>query len=95
MNELTSEVCTLVENVLRESQRQSAPMPAVNPADSLLADHGINSLTLVSLIMSIEQRFDVSFSDDELLSEHFESVETIVALLESKRCAIESRDGAC
>lgn len=95
MNALISEVCTLVENVLRESQRPSAPMPPVRPGDSLLADHGINSLTLVSLIMSIEQRFDVSFSDDELLSEHFESVETIVALLESKRCVLEPRDSAC
>jgi acyl carrier protein len=95
MNELISEVCTLVENILRESQHQSGPMPPVRPANSLFADYGINSLAMVSLIMSIEQRFDVSFSDDELLSEHFESVETIVALLESKRCALEPRDGAC
>ncbi|MEW2289178.1 acyl carrier protein [Streptomyces sp. NPDC047841] len=50
----------------------------------LLADHGLDSLAGVELTLNLEDRFDITFGDDELSFEHFSKVETIVGLIEAK-----------
>lgn len=46
---------------------------------------GLDSLNTVSLILELEDRFDIAFDDNELLTENFSSIEKIATnILEKK-----------
>ena len=43
---------------------------------------GVDSLALVSLIVSIEYAFDVEFSDDDLQPENLQTLSSLIELVE-------------
>lgn len=47
-----------------------------------LIESGVDSLTLVSLIVSIEYAFDVEFSDDDLQPENLQTLSSLIELTE-------------
>jgi phosphopantetheine attachment domain protein len=47
-----------------------------------LAESGVDSLSLVTLIVSIEEEFGIAFTDDDLQPENLRSLESLVALTE-------------
>lgn len=51
----------------------------------LLEDGHVDSLTLVDLLLELEERYGVDFSADDLDPEHFESLEAISDLVNRKR----------
>ena len=57
---------------------------ALDPAASFLGTGIIDSTGIVELISYIEEDFQVSFADDELTGENFDSVERIVAIVGKK-----------
>ena len=50
--------------------------------DDDLKFNGIDSLTLVSLIVTIEDEFQISFTDDDLNPENLKKISDIVKLVE-------------
>ena len=50
----------------------------------LLKNRVIDSLGIFQLVTFIEERFSVTIEDEELLPEHFSSLGSIIALVESK-----------
>jgi len=86
---LIAELSELVLQVIRATEDAPASPRTVNPMDNLVSDHGLTSLTFISLVVAIEQQFDVTFVDDELLAENFETVQAIADLLKPK---LEQRD---
>ncbi|MFF5858535.1 acyl carrier protein [Streptomyces sp. NPDC012751] len=58
--------------------------PAEFPGTDLLADHGLDSLTSIQLTLVLEDEFQVTFADDEISLEHFETIDSIVNLLDKK-----------
>ncbi|MFJ2404286.1 acyl carrier protein [Streptomyces xanthochromogenes] len=58
--------------------------PTEFPSSDLLADHGLDSLTSIQLTLALEDEFQVAFADDEISLEHFESIDSIVNLLDKK-----------
>ncbi len=56
----------------------------VGDDDSLLESGVLDSLRMVELLGFIEERFGVSIDDEELVPENFETINAIVALLETK-----------
>jgi len=50
--------------------------------DSLKDDHGMDSLDSVELVMSLEENFDISISEDE--AEGIKTVNDAIKLVESK-----------
>ncbi len=44
---------------------------------SIYEEYGINSLEMISLIMKLEEKFEIQFNDSELKLENFETVESI------------------
>ena len=48
----------------------------------LVEDLGMDSMTFVSVIIEIESKFNIIFSDDMLQIENFKTIEKIVALVQ-------------
>jgi len=53
--------------------------------ESLLERGIIDSLTMQDLLMRLEERYDVTIEDDELMPENFESLRAIASFLALKR----------
>lgn len=60
-------------------------------ADEPLLDSGVlDSASILELVSFLEDRFGISIEDDELVPEHFETIDTVAKLVETKLAA---RDG--
>jgi acyl carrier protein len=59
--------------------------------DSRLADLGVDSISLLQLIVQLEEAFDLSLPDDAFSPETFESVESLWRVVSS---LLESPDSA-
>jgi acyl carrier protein len=57
----------------------------LDPSASFLRTGVLDSTGILELITFIEEEFNVSFPDDDLTSENFDSVDRVVATLERKR----------
>lgn len=51
----------------------------------LISDGILDSLDIMNLIMELESGFDIEIDPEDVLSENFESVESIVGLIEKCR----------
>ena len=51
-------------------------------SDRLVSDGVFDSLDIMNLIMELENEFDIEIDPEDVLSENFESVDVIVALVE-------------
>lgn len=47
-----------------------------------LKESGVDSLSLVTLIVSIEERFEIAFSDDDLQPENIQTLNDLISLTE-------------
>jgi acyl carrier protein len=56
-------------------------------ADGKLDDAGMDSTGLISIIAGIESTFGITLDDGDITPEHFDTVRSIAALVESKRVA--------
>lgn len=52
---------------------------------NLMSEGILDSLDIMNLIMTLESEFDIEIDPEDVLSENFESVEAIVALVEKCR----------
>ena len=59
----------------------------ISEETTFIDDLGADSLDLVELMMSIEEEFDIVFSDEELDSPDMKVVGKLVALIDRKRNA--------
>ncbi len=67
------------------SETASAPLLArLGDDDSLLENEVIDSLKMQKLIAYLEKTFRIAVSEDELMPDNFDSVNAIVAYVESK-----------
>ncbi|MGE6631459.1 acyl carrier protein [Bacillus sp. NPDC077027] len=53
-------------------------------SDDSLKALGLNSVQIVSFVISLEDLFHVAFEDEELHPDHFRTLEQIVTLVKSK-----------
>ncbi len=60
-------------------------MKVIDPAASLLGTGVLDSTGILELITYVEEEFGVAFSDDELTSENFDSLDRVASILERKR----------
>lgn len=52
--------------------------------DSLLENGIIDSMSIVQLLVFIQDRFEIEVADDELVPENFETIDAISRLIRSK-----------
>jgi acyl carrier protein len=62
-------------------------------SDQLLSGGLLDSLGILDVVTILEQTFDLTVDDEELVPEHFESIESISAFIKKKSSAVESNPG--
>jgi acyl carrier protein len=86
-----------VETVIKDFiSRELAPDPALLPLsnDTALLDSGIlDSLGLLRLVVFLEEQFDITMGDTDLLPENFASVNAICAYLRACEPGNEAAHG--
>ncbi len=53
--------------------------------DDELIEYGLDSLNLVKVILAIEERYNIEFSEEELEFENFSTLKRIINIIEKKR----------
>ncbi len=53
----------------------------VSATDSLLDSGLVDSVGVFEMVAFVEERFGVKISDDDIVPEHFETIETLEALI--------------
>lgn len=82
---MKADVLREVGQVLQETLRlPSRPELCVAATQLLGGVPEFDSMAVVTVIGALEERFDIAFSDDEIRGESFETVGTLVELVESK-----------
>ena len=61
-------------------------LPAIDfeASDKMMDDKTLDSVTIVQIISELSVEYDVDFSFEDLTPENFNSIDAIVALVESK-----------
>lgn len=77
MENMKERVCKVLVQVKNEVKSHLADT-------SLISDGILDSLDIMNLIMELEGEFDIEIDPEDVLSENFESVEAIIALV--KKC---------
>lgn len=90
--------CTTTNDSLVSSVRQfihqqfpAARRRRIGDADSLLTQGIIDSLGVLEVVTFIESEFHLTITDDEMLSDHFESIARIVEFVAQKLAREESK----
>lgn len=77
-----------VESGVREFLADHAHFPgdgvAFSPDESLLDSGVLDSASIFQLVAFLEERFDFTIPDEELVPENFETITAIVAFVTSK-----------
>lgn len=51
---------------------------------------GLNSIKTIALVVELEERFDITFEDDELLFENFATIRTIADRISGKLVSLHN-----
>jgi acyl carrier protein len=76
-----------VEAVLRSEFGGRIGEGSLDPGDDLLARGVIDSFGLIGLIASLERTFGIDIVDEDVVPEHFQTLEQLAAFVEAKRSA--------
>jgi acyl carrier protein len=74
-----------VEKFIVEEIALGTGVESVGHDEDLLAQDVIDSLGIVELVAFLEKRYGIKVGDDDLLPENFQSVNSVVAFVESRR----------
>lgn len=69
-----------IRDVLQEVGRLSKPIDQIKANDDLY-DAGLTSLATVNVMVGLEDKFDVEFSDDLLARDTFQSIATMMRII--------------
>ncbi len=78
---------TQAESLVRDFIFQKFPLARqrdVSNDDSLLEGGLIDSLGLLDVVMFLESQFEITLEDDDMVSDHFDSIASISRLVEER-----------
>ena len=82
---MASSVLEDVVRILKDVLRLGPGAEGMEASTALLgAIPEMDSMAVVSVVTALEEHFDLAFADDEITGESFETVGSLVALVESK-----------
>ncbi len=56
----------------------------LTPDYPLIENHVVDSMGLLMLVSFVEERFGIALADEELIPEHFGSIQSVATLVEKK-----------
>jgi acyl carrier protein len=74
--DVESRLLALVKSILDQNAITAQLAPA-----TLLVDVGLTSMDMVNLMLAVEAEFDFTIPQEEITPDHFQSVETLKALV--------------
>ena len=78
----TENVRDAIRGWVRDSVGTSVPL---TDTTDLIGDGVLTSLQTVELVTYLDERFGIEIDDEEFVEENFRSIDTIAALVDSKR----------
>lgn len=79
-----SETLDLIHGYLKDRHSGSIPADGLQPDTSLLGSRVLDSMAILELVAYLEQTFAIQVADDELVPEHFDSLEAIARYVAMK-----------
>jgi acyl carrier protein len=76
-----------VEAVLRSEFGGTLGQRPIDPTEDLLANGVIDSFGLIGLIASLERTFGIEIVEEDVVPEHFQTLEQLAAFVETKLSA--------
>lgn len=73
----------VLESILDEALAEGLPRPW--PLDAPLADAGLDSVAVLTLVAEIEARLGVTLGDQDLLAENFATLAALLATIARRR----------
>ena len=83
-----------VEAVLRSEFAGTLGQRALDPGEDLLANGVIDSFGLIGLIAALERTFGIEIVEEDVVPEHFQTLEQLAAFVEAKLSPGGSREQA-
>lgn len=83
-----------VQEFLRDHAVVGAEKKPVSADESLLDSGLLDSASILELVAFLEQRFQISIDDEELVPENFDTINAVVVLVESKGANRDAGGGA-
>lgn len=77
---IVGEVTQIIQQLARVRRR----IAEVRPRDNLLALGIVDSLAIVKLILSLEERFPIRITDEDIVPENFRDIESLSRFVQSK-----------
>lgn len=74
--DINSKVCEIIASIVGIEAKE------INESDALIADLGFESLTLVELLIEVEDSFDITLDESDLDPLKLESTDDIIKLVE-------------
>jgi len=79
-NHLHAQVCQFILEKFPLARKQQ-----LKGSDALLESGILDSLGILDLVAFIEQEYSISVADEELVPENFQTLDRLVAFIQSKR----------
>ena len=81
------DVASTVQQFIEKNFLQKKDMSPIKPNSSLLDSGLIDSVGIFKLVEFIEESFGIKIEDEEIVPENFETINSLVAFITSKRKA--------
>ncbi len=79
MDAIAVEITEIVQELARVRR-----IGEVRPRDNLLAQGVVDSLAIVKLMVSLQERFPIQISDEDIVPENFRDIESLSRFVQSK-----------
>jgi acyl carrier protein len=83
LQSIEKEVKSIVLNIFKNTTASELSL------DTDLNDIGLDSLNAIQLIVQLEETFDITIDDDELLYDNYDTVSKIIEIVNQKRMITE------
>jgi len=83
-NEYTEWICTLNEDIVSLFAQQLGDDTIT--IDSLFLDVGVDSLDFISIVVKIENKYNIEFADDDLNYLKFTTIKDLTTHIQSSYC---------
>ncbi len=74
-----------VKNYIVENLLHKGSVDSLSSDDSLLDAGLLDSTGIIQVVSFLESDFDIEISDEEIVPDNFETIDSIVALVKAKR----------
>jgi acyl carrier protein len=71
------------ERILEIMQKATPKMAGYN-GENLLDDAGLDSLDIMNVVVELEQAFSIEFDIEDIASENFQTLDTVVDLVQRR-----------